>query len=68
MFYNRIQKDMNLKDTIAKGELGKIKAWLKEHLHKYGAVYSPKEMQTKLFGDQYNPKWLVNYLEEKYLG
>ncbi|HUK50525.1 MAG TPA: carboxypeptidase M32 [Terriglobales bacterium] len=67
MFYNRIEQDMNLKDTIAKGELGKIKGWLKEHLHKYGAVYSPKEMQTRLFGEQYNPKWLVSYLEEKYL-
>ena len=67
MFYNRIQKDMNLKDTVANGELGKVKDWLKDKLHKYGATYSPKELQKRTFGETYNPHWLIKYLQEKYL-
>lgn len=67
MFYNQIQKDMDLKSTVAKGELVRVKEWLREKLHKYGAIYSPKEIQNRLFGEQYNPQWLVKYLEEKYL-
>jgi carboxypeptidase Taq len=67
MFYNRIRKDMDLKATIAKGEFGKVKDWLKERIHRYGATYPPKDLQRKLFGDEYNPQWLINYLQEKYL-
>lgn len=67
MFYNRIQKDLDLKTTVANGELGKVKDWLKERLHKYGATYSPKELQKRAFGETYNPQWLIKYLQEKYL-
>ena len=67
MFYNRVQKDLNLKTVVANGELGRVKDWLKERLHKYGAVYSPKELQKRAFGETYDPHWLIKYLQEKYL-
>jgi hypothetical protein len=40
---------------------------LREHIHKYGATYSPKELQGKLFGETYTPQYLLNYLEQKFL-
>ena len=67
MLYNRIQKDIDLKSSMSKGEILRVKEWLKENLHKYGATYSPKELQNRIFGEQYNPKWLLNYLEKKFL-
>jgi carboxypeptidase Taq len=67
MFYDRIQKDLNLSDVIAGGKLGEIKDWLREHLHRWGATYSPKEIQMKNFGETYNPEHLVKYLERKFL-
>jgi carboxypeptidase Taq len=67
MFYDRIQKDLNLSDVIAGGKLGEIKDWLREHLHRWGATYSPKEIQRKNFGETYNPEHLVKYLERKFL-
>ena len=66
MVFHRIKKDVDTKDIVRKGEMGRIKAWLKEKIHSYGATYSPKELQKRLFGEEYNPQWLVNYLEEKY--
>lgn len=68
MFFHRIKKDMDTGDVVQKGELGRIKAWLKEKIHSYGATYSPKDLQAMLFGEEYNPEWLVSYLEEKYMG
>jgi carboxypeptidase Taq len=67
MFYHRIQKDLDLKATVVNGEFGKVKNWLKERLHKYGATYSPKELQKRTLGEAYNPEWLIKYLQEKYL-
>jgi carboxypeptidase Taq len=67
MFFHKIKSDMDLKEAVGKGELGKIKAWLKEKMHRYGATYSPKDLQRRLFGEEYNPDWLVSYLEQKYM-
>jgi len=66
MFYHRIKMDMDVTDVVRKGELGRIKLWLKEKIHSYGATYSPKDLQRRLFGEEYNPERLVSYLEEKY--
>ena len=67
MSYNRIRTDLDLETTVANGELGKVKEWLRERIHKYGATYSPKELQKRAFGEAYNPQWLIKYLQEKYL-
>ena len=67
MFYNRIQREIDLKSIVANDDLGKVKEWLRDKLHKYGATYSPKELQKRALGETYNPQWLINYLQEKYL-
>ena len=67
MIYNRIQKDIDIKKTVEAGDLERIKAWLKEHIHKWGAIYSPKDLQRRELGETYNPEHLVKYLEQKYL-
>jgi len=68
MILNRIQKDINVEDITKHGDLAKIKTWLKEHVHKSGATFSPKQLQKRLLGETYNPEYLVNYLERKYIG
>jgi carboxypeptidase Taq len=67
MIFQQIQKDMELADVVARGELKEIKAWLREHIHKLGSTYSPKELQKRLFGEAYDPQAFVKYLEGKYL-
>jgi len=67
MIYDKIRKEVDLAKTIQRGEVAAIKSWLREHVHKYGATYSPKEYQTKIFGETYNPQHLLDYLEHKYL-
>lgn len=67
MLFQLIQKDIDLASVVARGELGIIKKWLLDRVHKSGSIYSPKELQSKLFGEAYNPRPLVKYLEQKYL-
>jgi carboxypeptidase Taq len=58
---------MNLDSVVAGGELSGVKSWLKEHIHRWGSTYSPKELQRRLFGEVYNPEPFIKYLEHKYL-
>ena len=66
MLLQRIQKDMDLDSIVAGGELNRVKTWLKEHIHRWGSTYSPKELQRRQFGEPYNPEPFVKYLEHKY--
>ena len=68
MLLERMLEDIDLESTVRDGKLNVVKNWLREHVHKWGATYSPKELQEKLFRDKYVPKPLVRYLERKYLG
>lgn len=47
--------------------IGLLKNWLAENIHKPGATYSPKELLNRVFGRGYDPSGLIGYLEHKYL-
>jgi len=59
-------KHGRVKQLIADGDFTSIKEYLREKIHKWGAVYPPKELLTRSFGETYNAGYLVKYLEEKY--
>jgi len=67
MIVNRMERDLKISDLVARGDMNPIKTWLREQIHRWGAIYSPKELQLKVLGEVYNPKYLVKYLEQKYL-
>ncbi len=51
---------------IAKGELGFIREWLKEKIHRFGRRYPPKELMQKVTGKPLSEQPYIDYLEEKY--
>ncbi|MBP1357389.1 MAG: carboxypeptidase M32 [Sulfolobus sp.] len=57
----------NLYDLVESKKIGKIKEYLKEKIHKYGAIYPPKELLKRSFNESYNAEKLIEYLEQKYL-
>jgi len=59
-------KHGSVKQLIADGHFASIKEYLREKIHRWGAVYPPKELLMRSFGETYNAAYLVNYLEEKY--
>ncbi|MGB9729379.1 MAG: carboxypeptidase M32 [Thermoprotei archaeon] len=57
----------DLYDQIANLKFTSIKDWLKDKIHKWGSTYPPKELLKKAIGEEINPHYFLQYLEEKYL-
>ena len=62
------QKDISdFDDKIASGQFAEIKDWLKEKVHKHGKRFdSLDDMLKAQLGEALNPKYLIEYLTEKY--
>ena len=67
MMWNDIRRELDLSRTIRSKDIGKIKEYLGNKVHKWGQTYSPKELLRREFGESYNPDWFVRYLDEKYV-
>lgn len=65
-FTNKMEKDMNLGELIAAGDLAPIRQWLRDKIHIYGSRFMPEEIITKVTGEPLNPKYFIDYLEKKY--
>lgn len=64
--YNQMVKEMNVEELLLKGELGTIKAWLREHVHQYGQLKNTDEMLIATTGEPFNADYYVAYLKEKF--
>ncbi len=67
MLYPKLSEELNLSRTISNGDFSKVKEWLRQNIHRYGATYSPKELLKRTFGREYDTQPLLRYLEDKYL-
>lgn len=66
-FRNTILKRLpNADALIEEGNLGPIKDWLAEEIYQYGKLLTPTEIVRQVTGEDLNPDYLVQYLEEKY--
>ncbi|HYE81371.1 MAG TPA: carboxypeptidase M32 [Clostridia bacterium] len=66
-FYNTAKKEIeNFDALVEKGELTKIKEWLSEKIYKHGKLMEPAEILKEVTGEEINPKYLTDYLENKY--
>jgi carboxypeptidase Taq len=59
--------DPEYKNTLTSGNLKKIREWLTENMYQYGSVYQPKELLKRITGEEYDSRYLVEYLREKFL-
>jgi carboxypeptidase Taq len=68
IIWNSARKEMDLSRTIANKDVRRIRNFLGRKIHRWGGIYSPKDLLKREFGEGYNPDWLIRYLEQKYLG
>ena len=54
-----------IESYIAKGEIGTITAWLREHIHRFGNFKKPAAIFEDACG-KFDPKFFTDYLTEKY--
>ena len=65
-FYYAMKKDLNIEQMIKSNEIKTINNWLKDKIHHYGSSKTPKELLLEVTGEEFNPKYYVQFLKEKY--
>jgi carboxypeptidase Taq len=64
---NRFEADVGrLGDVIGERRFELVRVYLREKIHKWGAVYPPKDLVVKALGEPMNPVYLAEYIENKY--
>jgi len=65
--FKELKKDIpDWNQKIAGGDFSSITKWLKENVHQYGATLKPVELIKKVTGEELNPKYFVEYLNDKF--
>jgi carboxypeptidase Taq len=62
----RIADDLpDLDERLAEGEFAPLRAWLAEHVHRYGRRFMPEELLQRVIGGPLDPAPYLAYLERK---
>lgn len=64
--YAYMETKLPLTTYLQKGNLIPIRDFLRDHIHKYGAVFSANELLQKMTGEKFNPEYYLRYLTDKY--
>ena len=66
-FLFAMKRDMpDLESRISEGDFAGMNDWLKQHVHRHGAVYQPGELIRRVTGEPLTAKYFIDYLNEKY--
>ncbi len=67
MLWEKINVELpSLQDEIAKGELGSLREWLGENIHRHGSFYTPNDLLDRVLGVRaLDAQPLVRYLTAK---
>jgi carboxypeptidase Taq len=69
MIKHRFEKDTHstISEHLKNREgIRAIQSWLRRKVHRYGDIYTSKELIKKSFGNELNPSYLLDYLNSKY--
>ncbi len=64
--WERAQRDIpDLDDKFAAGQLGDLREWLREHIHRHGSKFSTTELLERVVGAPIAVEPFVSYLKRK---
>lgn len=64
--YNQMKKELDVEKVFGEKNLKKVNKWLGDKVHKYAGSKTPKEILLLATGEEFNPKYYIEYLKEKY--
>lgn len=67
MIWHKMKDGGLIREALQKGDVLQLKDWLGTNIHRFGAMYPPKALQERVFGEAYNPERLLTYFKEKFL-
>jgi carboxypeptidase Taq len=64
--WERAEADLgDLDEQFARGEFAPLAGWLREHVHRYGRMYEPRELLQRTVGSGMDPEPYLEYLERR---
>jgi len=64
--WDRIGDDLpDLDDQLGRGEFAPLREWLREHVHRHGRKFPPRELLRRITGDDLRVEPFLRYLREK---
>lgn len=68
-FFAQAKKDLgSLEEMFARGEFAPLLEWLRKNIHARGSLYRPRDLVRAVTGKDLDARYLLAYLEEKFLG
>lgn len=64
--YHQMEKEMDVTSLLRNQEIRKITAYLRTHIHRFGASKNMNEILKEMTGEPLNPDYYTVYLKEKY--
>ncbi|MBB2182551.1 carboxypeptidase M32 [Lachnospiraceae bacterium MD1] len=64
--YACMKEKMPLTQYLKEGNLTPIREFLRDNIHKYGAIKNTKQLLKDVCGEDFNADYYVNYLKDKY--
>lgn len=64
--YHQMKKEIDVEDAFGSETLEKVHHWLREKVHQYAGSKTPKEILLLATNEEFNPKYYIEYLKEKY--
>ena len=63
---HEMEKTVDVRGTIAKGDLSPVTAWLTEKIHQYGSLKKPADLLPAAMGGPLDAKVYTDYLKKKF--
>ena len=64
--YYHMKKEMDINGLLENGEIGVIREYLREHIHRFGKRKTSRDILKDITGEDFNPRYYVRYLKEKF--
>jgi len=65
--WERIRAELpDLDDQVRAGDLGALREWLRENVHRHGRKFTPRELLDRTVGGGLDPEPLLGYLTAKF--
>ena len=62
-----METDLDVDELLEKGKFSKITAYLKKNIQHCAALYSFEQILANATGEEFDPKYYIEYLKNKYM-
>lgn len=64
--YAHMKQELDFETLLEEGKIAVIREYLREHIHRHGKVKTSRELLKDMTGEDFDPKYYIAYLREKY--